>query len=167
MTRVKRTCMAFCFATLTLFSSTAVANASSVDPQESCRILIEKIPGQPGKSREVSRVCSSDEEALMRRPALGTKLVTFYAGVNYGTPFRQVEGDDGPCDGEGYGLPELENLNDDIGGVSSYIISNDCNDQIYYYEEDYEGDRTSNLNDCTWVGEPWNDHLYSMALWHS
>ena len=103
----------------------------------------------------------------MRRPALGTQLVTFYAGINYGIPFQAVEGDDGPCDGEGYGLPELEGLNGNIGGVSSYIISNDCNDQVYYYEEDYEGDRTSNLNDCTWVGERWNDHLYSMALWHS
>lgn len=167
MMRAKRTCIAFCFATLTLFSSTAFANASEADAPESCRILIEKIPGQYGKSREVSRVCSTDAESLMRRTALGTKLVTFYADVGYGIPFMSVEGDDGACDGEGYGLPELEGLNNSIGGVSSYIISNDCNDQVYYYDEDYEGDRTSNLNDCYWVGEPWNDHLYSMALWHS
>ena len=166
MMRAIRTGMALCLATLTLFSATTVANASGVAAPENCRILIEKIPGKPGESREVSRVCSSDAAALMRQPALGVVLVTFYAGVNYGTPFRQVEGSD-PCDGEGYGLPELEGLNDEIGGVSSYIIGNDCNDQIYYYEEDYEGDRTSNLNDSPWVGEPWNDHLYSMALWHS
>lgn len=64
MPHAKRICIAFCFATLTLFSSTAVANASSADAPESCRTLVKKIPGQHGKTRVVSTECSSNVESL-------------------------------------------------------------------------------------------------------
>jgi hypothetical protein len=161
-----RTLIALPCAILALIGSTAVANASAATAPESCRMLIKKIPGQNGKTRVVSTECSSDPSSL-KAFENSTKLVTFYADIRYGIPFREVWADDGPCDGEGYHLPELENLNDSIGGVSSYIISNDCDDQIYYYEEDFEGDRKSNRWDCPWVGDRHNDHLYSMKLWHS
>jgi hypothetical protein len=39
--------------------------------------------------------------------------------------------------------------------------------EINYYEEDFEDARKSNRNDSPWVGTTWNDHLYSMKLWHS
>ncbi|MBM7772660.1 hypothetical protein JOD54_002864 [Actinokineospora baliensis] len=169
MSHAKRTFIALSFATLALAGTATAATATtaaSTKAKESCRTLIEKIPGKQGESRVVLRQCAVDP-ATLRVPVEGTKLITFYADINYGIPFEEVYGDDGACDAEGYAMPELENLNDRIGGVSSYIISNDCNDQIYYYDEDYEGARNSNRNDSPWVGATWNDHLYSIKLWHS
>lgn len=67
---------------------------------------------------------------------------------------------------EGWVMPELEDLNDRVDGVSSYIHNNDCNTQIYYYEEDFEGARKSWRNDNPWVGQEWDNHVYSMKMWH-
>lgn len=159
-------CMAlFAVVGLTILGVTGVANASEQAPRH-CVTVVDKIPGQHGISRVVSNQCSSSL-APLAVPADKVLLVTFYGDINYGGSHDDVYGDSGPCDSSGYGLSDLGDVIDDVDGISSYIIGNDCNSQQYWTDTDYDGDSTTNANDCPWVGETWNDNLYSMKLWHS
>jgi len=165
MSRTKRSFVVLGVTTLALFSSTAGAGATpGVVSEPSCVTVVKKVPGK-NKTEVVSNQCSADPSSL-RRPTDSNLLVTFYADANYGIPFSEVRADDGPCDSEGYGLSDLDDINDEIG-ISSYIIGSDCNEQIYYDDTDFDGSASGHLNDNPWVGEPWNDNLLSMQLWHS
>ncbi|MBE8524833.1 hypothetical protein ILP97_46410 [Amycolatopsis sp. H6(2020)] len=164
MHHTKKICISLGFAALALLGSVTSAHAAGANGPKSCVTTIKKIPGQHGKSEVVSQTCSADL-TLLRKSPRDVTLVTFYADINYGIPFQEVVASE-PCDSEGWQLPHLARLNSNIGGVSSYIHGNDCDDQIYYYEENYSGARSSHRYDNPWVGATWNDHLYSMKLWH-
>lgn len=160
-------CMALCAAVvLTMFGVVGVANATAIRTPKHCITVVEKIPGQHGKSRVVSNRCSTSTEPLFA-PASDVLLVTFYQDAVYGGDHDDVYGSSGPCDSEGYGLSDLSDASDNVSGISSYIYGNDCNDQTYWTDTDYSGASNGNLNDCPYVGDTWNDNLYSMKLRHS
>lgn len=162
MSRIGRICIALGFAATTVLSAAPAALATEADSPMVCKTLIERTGKGSGDSRVVSTECSRDA-ATLRTPS-DTLIVTFYEDASYGGAQEWVYTTD-PCDSEGWVLPELEDLNDRINGVSSYIHGNDCNAQIYYYEEDFEGARRSWSHDNPWVGTEWDNHVYSMKMW--
>lgn len=166
MFRAAKVGLALGFTATALLTSlpAAVAAEAGAEATQVCKTLIERTGKGGGDSRVVSTECGRSE-ASVRTPG-DVLIVSFWEHANHGGKSEFVY-TDAPCDSEGWVMPELENLNDRIDGVSSYIHNNDCNDQIYYYEEDFEGARKSWRNDNHWVGAEFDNHVYSMKMWHS
>jgi hypothetical protein len=162
MSRVERIRIAIGFTATALLSSVPSALAAEANSPKVCKTLIERTGKGGGDSRVVSTECSRDAASL-RTPG-DTLIVTFYEDASY-LGDQEFVYTSAPCDNEGWVMPELEDLNDRINGVSSYIYGNDCNTQVYYYEEDFEGARKSWRHDNPWIGSEWDNHLYSMRMW--
>lgn len=135
-----------------------------------CTTVIERINPNQAASRIVSQQCSDDPNAAILKPsATDTMLVTFFRDANF-QPQNQntdtIYGTSGPCDSTGYAISDLSYSNDVVvGGISSYYYWNNCTSQIYWNGLYETGASKSNTDDCAYVGNTWNDVVYSMKLW--
>lgn len=108
-------------------SAVTLAPASAATDQN-CAIVVDRL--QPGElsSQIVTKTCSpaGTDPALPASVQADDLLVTFYGDVDYGGESSQVFGDDGPCDAEGYGINDMDDVNDEVGLASSYRLAGTC-----------------------------------------
>ena len=130
-----------------------------------CVTIIEKVPGQGSKSRVVSNDCTTGSTSLAV-PADSVPLITFWQNDNYSGWSNTVYGKSGPCDSEGYGMSDLSVVQINVDGISSYTYDSNCDEQRYYDGLYYGGDWRTNFLDQPYVGDLWNDNLWSMQVWN-
>jgi hypothetical protein len=156
-----------------LAPSAAAASAPAANGHY-CVTVIEKIHPPAPDSRIVSHKCAnSPNSPALATPDARTVLVRFYRDADYSPSYEYIDtikGRNGPCDASGYGLPDLTRANNDIvKGISSYIYYNSCDAQEYWnglYYGRFGGYPHNNYGVNPYVGDTWNDHVYSMRLWN-
>jgi hypothetical protein len=144
-----------------------------------CRIVLEKIRPGESESRVYSNDCyGSQQEMLAARkiePHASTLLMTWYVDANYGGASTYIEGHDGPCDRDGYGI---RNVNGWAWGwndvISSFKSWNHCNVTWGYTDINYGGLSNKWRNpfgvnavealDVPFVGVPENDKISSFRV---
>lgn len=151
-------------------ADTGLASQNVQPPAEQwlyCATVIHRDPVTKESSLK-SRNCSTDRNsaALEVGPA-STLLMTFFEDANFIGYYDSVWGDDGACDSSGYGFSDLRTLNALVAGISSYYYYNNCDAQQYYRDIYYGGTRSPvRYGDRAYVGDTWNDHLYSIRIWN-
>lgn len=164
-------------ATAALLFAVIPAQAETADTQkthERCvTVLAAKAPGEK-TSRVLHRSCAVEtfeQSARARATGVGpmdsTLLAVFWEDVDFGGDESDVYGDDGTCDHEGYGIADMDDVQDETEGVSSYQLVGNCDVSEKFSDYDFEG-RSSGLifgQRQTWVGADWNDgNIKSFAM---
>lgn len=148
----------------------ALAPASAATDQN-CAIVIDRL--QPGESSSqiVSKTCSpaGTGPALPAGIQAADLIVTFYGDVGYGGTSSQVFGDDGPCDADGYGINNMDDVNDEVGLASSYRLAGTCTISEMYTGYDAEGTSSGLIfgQDQSYVGATFNDNINSFYMFSS
>ena len=109
-----------------------------------CVTVIDRL--QPGQkdSKVLSRTCSADPAAAPRAGLTSSDLLAkFWSDVDYKGDWDEVYGDDGPCDGTGYGFSDVTDIFD--GEISSYELFSGCHESELFTDTDYEGNHTTLL----------------------
>jgi hypothetical protein len=97
-----------------------------------------------------------------------TLLVVFFEDVNYGGYESEVYGSDGTCDHAGYGIDDMDGVNDDVNGVSSYQLIGNCDASEKFSDYNLQGTYSGIIvgQNQSWVGSQWNDGGFkSFFLW--
>ncbi|MER6796271.1 hypothetical protein [Amycolatopsis mediterranei] len=131
-----------------------------------CKTVVD---GPKEASKVVSRTCSADKgaPALAAAPA-ETVLITFFEDAGYVGYYDSVYGKYGACDSSGYGFSDLTGVQLGVNGISSYYYYNNCNVQRLYTDTYYGGTASGALyGDRFYVGDTFNDNVWSMRVWHN
>lgn len=149
-------------------SVNAGSAAFAVQAHEYCVVVVEKLQPGAALSRVVNKSCSpnANDADLQQILASSTSLIRFYEKEDYKGYYTTVTGKSGPCDLFGYGFSDLTGVDASIDGITSYKYYGGCNAQQYWDGVGYTGDSRENVSDNPNVGDPWNDHLYSMKVWN-
>ena len=126
-------------------------------------MLKRTIPGS-SHATVASEKCASGPADFAPQSADGTLLATFFQDANYGGYSIGLIGGSGPCDSLGYNWDDLTYPNDEVNGITSYQVFNDCGTTDIYWglnENDFCGTHTGSVPN---IGSYCNDHLYSMFL---
>jgi hypothetical protein len=154
-------------------------SASSDDSGPVCRIVLEKIRPGESESRVYSRDCYDSHKEMSSakkiEPFSSTLLMTWYVDANYRGRSTFIEGKDGACDHDGYGVRNVDGW---AGGwndvISSFKSWNHCNYVVGYTDINYGGHSQTWFNangvyevdalDVGYVGAAMNDKISSFRL---
>ena len=164
-------------ATAALLLATIPAQAETAETgktHERCvTVLAAKAPGEK-TSRVVHRSCSIEtlEQSAQARstgrgPLDSTLLAVFWEDAGYGGDESDVYGDSGTCDHEGYGIADMDDVQDETDGVSSYQLVGQCDVSEKFSDYDFEGTSSGLIfgQQQAWVGAEWNDgNIKSFAM---
>jgi hypothetical protein len=160
-------------------TTAAIGSAARDGAVQHCRIVLEKIRPGESESRVYSNDCyGSQQEMLAAReiePHASTLLMTWYIDADYRGTSTYIEGHDGPCDRDGYGI---RNVNGWTWGwndvISSFKAWNHCNFVVGYTDINYGGHSRTWFNgngtyavdalDVGNVGPDMNDKISSFRL---
>lgn len=164
-------------------SASYVTTSSQAAATKHCYTVIQKIHPPAMASRVIARGCSStatgadtSAKAAVAEKGLAASdvapLVTFYQNSDYTGNSDTIDGSDGPCDPEGYGLGDLSYENVwVIDGISSYQTHSSCWGQEYWTTTYGWSPWTTPCKTWTdtwevpYVGAQCNDDLNSMYVW--
>lgn len=79
------------------------------------------------------------QEPSAAAAAASVPIMEVYAGTNYGGKSFIVYGNQGPCDASGYTISDATDINDTVGGASSYRTYNGCDNHKIYNQTDLRG----------------------------
>jgi hypothetical protein len=136
-----------------------------------CVLVLKKL--QPGEqaSSEVARSCSMDPKAAAAAaPAASIVLARVYQNTNWTGYWTEIRGNDGPCDSVGYNIPNLNDANWTVGGISSYRVYNNCWASMTWDAPAGAPVRHGSADHCwdvAYVGAAFNDRVGAMNLWYS
>ena len=119
--------------------------------------------------RVLSRTCadSADAPALRAVRADNTLLVTLYQDAGFEGQQTSLYGRSGSCDSQGYSFGDLTDANSQVNGVSSYRVYNNCGASSTFTGTGFSGQGSGvNHGDQGYVGDQWNDNVYSMKVWN-
>lgn len=134
-------------------SSTAPPLSSgkrAVNAGETCYLIVNKVePGQAA-SDVVGKGCEAGLQAKLgsspqARPnteaaaVTAVPIVELYADTSYGGKSFIIYGNQGPCDSSGYSISDASNPNTQVGGISSYIASGNCQSQQVFNQTQFGG----------------------------
>ena len=154
-----------------LASAATAGHATARSAQEYCVIEVARIRPGEAASRVILDKCSTRHAPGSNLPAgvnLGsaTRLVTFYQNANYTGRSTSLYGGDGPCDVIGYQFPDTRPQNTAVRGISSYRLHHNCQFASYWYFTNFHGGKASGIpGNNRYVGNRWNDHVWSMRVW--
>jgi hypothetical protein len=155
-------------ATQVAVTTPAHAAAKSPATHTHCSIVLKRLqPGQKA-STVVSRTCVVESvvagkerlSALRQQPEMfATLLVVFFEHIDFGGDDSFVYGDFGTCDNEGYGIDDMDGVQDDVDGVSSYQLQGFCNVSEKFSNYNFGGTSSGLIfgQSQPWVGSSWND----------
>lgn len=132
-----------------------------------CAMVIEKLkPGERTSKVVHEATCGADRAAVKSQLGLaasGTLLMTWCENINcylgWGT---DIYGNDGPCDGQGYGISYVGwGFND---AISAFLVYNSCDNTWAFDHENYGGDMQSYYGNVMWVGYYMNDRISSFKI---
>jgi hypothetical protein len=148
-------------------AATPAAAAAPVDSHQRCvTVIAHPEPGHKA-SKTVSRSCAIETGAqtTARRSAAmttlsSTLLVIFFEDIDYAGDSSEVWGDYGTCDAEGYGISDMDGVQDDVDGVSSYQLVGACNVSEKFGGYNFTGTFSTLIwgQNQSWVGTQWNDY---------
>lgn len=145
------------------------AHATAINSDATHKVCTTVVaPVAPGEksSRVLHQSCttetlaaSAQRRADKRGPLDSTLLVVFWEEVDFGGDESQVYGSDGTCNGSGYGFEDMEDVQDETGGVSSYQLQGNCDVSEKFTETDFGGTSSGLIfgQSQSWVGSTWND----------
>jgi hypothetical protein len=125
----------------------APAFASSVekDPAVHCQVVLGKATSSTEGSPIVSTKCVHDGEQLMA-PASSTLLAIAWDQYNFSGASLNIYGNDGPCDGEGYGIRNVGFIyapgthpGDWNDRIRSWRVFNRCDYSSAFRDQDFGG----------------------------
>lgn len=131
-----------------------------------CAIVVESLKSGEQTSKVREATCGADRVAVKSRLGLtasGTLLMTWCQNANcylgWGT---DIYGNDGPCDGQGYGISYVGwTFNDEI---SAWMVYNSCNYTWAFEHENYGGDWQSYYGNVSYCGGYMNDRISSFKI---
>ncbi|MCP2271173.1 hypothetical protein LV75_003685 [Actinokineospora diospyrosa] len=140
--------------------TTAPAQASTTETHRVCQTVLAPLAPGETASKVLSKRCFDEpvNAAAQRRPLPDELLVTFYEDEGQGGDESEVYGGE-TCDSEGYGISDMDDVQDETDGVSSYTLFGDCDVSEKFDDYDFEGSSSGLIfgQNQPWVGATWND----------
>jgi hypothetical protein len=134
-----------------------------------CITVVDRIQPRGPQVRVVSKQCTDDPIAQpLALPRAEYLIATFYEDSGFQGASDEVWGDEGPCDSVGYGFSDLSDVLDGWvwdGGISSFTLNSGCNASLIYDDYNFTGNSTGTGPVVPFVGQSFNDNIYSMRTW--
>ncbi|MBM7776068.1 hypothetical protein JOD54_006272 [Actinokineospora baliensis] len=138
----------------------APAQASTTETHRVCQTVLAPLAPGEQASKVLSKRCFDEPVAAraQRQPLPDELLVTFYEEAGQTGDESEVYGGD-TCDSEGYGISDMDDVQDEADGVSSYTLFGDCDVSEKFSDYDFEGTSSGLIfgQNQSWVGAEWND----------
>jgi len=153
---------------------------SDREPVHCMTVLARLQPGQTA-SDVISHECAANEEDLGKSGRFSADdkrlLIVWYEDVGFNGNSEKIYGFAGPCDSDGYGIPNVGVWDDPqwpFGGwndvISSFKTLNHCNHVTAYQHENYGGRQQTWHSPfasgvaVTYVGDKMNDTITSFLI---